>query len=449
MVFRKKEATKVELTEAKVDRDRMKQWGGEELFNRFMELKNRLTQPENDMNYWTSTKRPHSPEELIAILDRLEGETKAKKEREKAKKEGAELIYEDDNWYVYHITTFEASKKYGAGSRWCITGKNLSGEDAYGNRYWDIYTRNGDKFYFFLKKGSNDKWALALHSNGDFEIFNAADRAVDGIPGAPSVPGLPEVAGYDDSNYDDDLDLDDGDLELDVDDEIDLDDEDNNEVPVQRPNYEMEPVAMPPVFRGRTPEDAAESYSSSIVNELIPGSLFVIELPEGKYTLFAYERGFGGPLAGQMGQGYAILKFNTVEDAIEFAQQFVAGRMQIQTSDMDNVDESFTFKMHEGVEDYRSDVVVKTLDSGDEEYARDAIKNRSEHIDWYVLHYDVDTGDYLNEIEFSNLADAWELFKGEKPYTINDRVELVFAPEFNDEEFFDNIVVNYKMKKSK
>ena len=447
MVFRKKDTEQIGLTEAKVDRDRMKSWGGEELFNRFMELKNRLSQPENDMNYWTSTKRPHQPEELIDILDRLEAETAAKKERNRQERSGAEKVYEDDKWLVYHITTFEASRRYGAGSRWCITGKNMRDEDAYGNRYWNMYTADGVQFYFFLLKDSNDKWALALRPNGDFEIFNAADHQVNGIPDAPEVPGLPDVS-VPENNYDDD-----DWYEDEVDDEMELDDDDdfggNNEVHTPAPTYETEPVAVPPVFQGRTPEDAAERYGSTIVSEVIPGRLFVIELPEGKFTMFAFERGMGGPLAAQTGNGYAIIKFNTADEVTQFAQAFVTGGQQIQTSDMEEVEESFSFKLKEEIEDYRSEVEIKPLDEGDREYIEDAIRNRSEHIDWYVLHYDLDTTDYLNDIEFSNLADAWKKFKSEKPYSVSDRVELMFAPEWTDEEFEDNVVINFKQRLSK
>ena len=453
MVFRKKDEIKetVELTEAKVDKDKMKAWGGEELFNRFMELKNRLESPLNDMTYWTSSKNPHEPSELVVILDKLESDTKAKKERDRAVRDGAEKVYEDDEWLVYHITTFEASQRYGAGSRWCITGKNLSGNDAYGNHYWNSYTGRGIQFYFFIKKSDQDKWALALEPNGSYSIFNAADDEVYAIPNAPQVDGLPNVSiEKEDPDYDDD------DLEL-PDDEMDLDDEDEVRVagadtPIARPNYETEPVAVPPVFPGATPEDAAESYASRIVSEVIPGRLFIIELPEGKFTLFAFERGFGGPLAAQTSNGFAIIKFDTEEGANQMAQQFVTGGTQIQTSDTEEtqtfdgeeVDEAFSFKLREDVEDYRVDVEVKPLSPNDEEYVRDAIRNRSEHFDWYVLHYDTETTDYLNDIEFSNLKDAWEKFKGEEPMSKSDRVELIFAPEFSDDEFEDNVVVTYK-----
>ena len=439
MVFRKKETVleTVELNEAKVDKDRMKAWGGEELFNRFMELKNRLPVPQNDMTYWTSTKAPHSPEELAALLDELEAATKRKKEKEQEVRDGAEKVYEDETWLVYHITTFEASKRYGAGSRWCITGKNLSGADTYGNTYWNRYRSQGIEFYFFIKKDDQDKWALALRPSGDYEIFNAADNEVGYIPNAPHVEGLPDVSVGDEYDYDDDLDL------LDDEEIEEVEDEEREYTPVERPTYETEPVAGPPVFPGATPEDAAESYASRIVNEIIPGRLFVIELPEGKFTLFAFERGFGGPLAAQTGNGYAIIKFETEEAATQMAQQFVSGGAQIQTSDME-VEESFSFKLKEEIEDYRVDVEIKPLNSGDEEYIKDAIKKRSESFDWYVLHYDTKTTDYLNDIEFSTLKDAWEKFKEEEHYNESDRIEIIFAPEFADEEFEDNVVVTYK-----
>lgn len=78
------------------------------------------------------------------------------------------------------------------------------------------------------------------------------------------------------------------------------------------------------------------------------------------------------------------------------------------------------------------------------EYAKKAIEERAEQKCWYVLHYDTHTTEYLNEIEFMTYEEACKKFKKEQSYTIADRVELMFAPFNDDEEFDHNIVVNNK-----
>jgi hypothetical protein len=112
------------LMEAKADRDRFKAWAGEELFNRFIKIKDKLERPFNDMTFWTSTRAPKSTKQLETIIEAEEEKVAEKETKEKLIKDGAKIIFEDDKWFVYSITTFEACQKYGAGTKWCITGKN-------------------------------------------------------------------------------------------------------------------------------------------------------------------------------------------------------------------------------------------------------------------------------------------------------------------------------------
>lgn len=83
----------------------------------------------------------------------------------------------------------------------------------------------------------------------------------------------------------------------------------------------------------------------------------------------------------------------------------------------------------------------------DEEYALEAVHNRCNEKDWYVLKYDVVTTEYNNTIVFKTLAEAYtEFLKTESSYP-EERIELMFAPQMGDEEFDDNIVINYKLYK--
>jgi hypothetical protein len=182
------------LIESRADRDRFKAWAGEDLYNLFLKVKDRLSSPENDMTYWTSTRTPRKKEELMAIVKIKEDEIAQKESEKNLIKEGSKILFQDDNWLVYAIENFEACQKYGAGTKWCITGKNMDGEDAYGIRYWYSNTRDGNDFYFFLKKGSNDKFAVMIDEGGEHTIFDPRDREIPYIQDAPAVSGLPDVS---------------------------------------------------------------------------------------------------------------------------------------------------------------------------------------------------------------------------------------------------------------
>lgn len=214
------------LYEAKADTQKLIDFAGQELADRFLKLKHTLKSPENDLYYWIKNK---SVEDLASRLDDIEASNRDKADKSKAVESGAELVGENGVYRVYHITTYEAAKKYGAATKWCITGINN-----YGRRYWDDYTDKGVEFYFFLPKTKSEivknltsadktsigrvcytdddidptlkikpselnyeKHALAVYPTGEYEIFNAKDDAVSYIPSAPyandlTVEGLPD-----------------------------------------------------------------------------------------------------------------------------------------------------------------------------------------------------------------------------------------------------------------
>lgn len=177
------------ITESKADEQKLIDFAGEDLAKQFFMLKNRLKAPENDLYYWI---KQGDPEKLKNALDKLSS-IPTRREKEETAREGAELVAENKYYKVYHITTFEASQKYGANTKWCITGKEsgwISGEDPH-NKYWKEYTDAGIQFYFFIPKTKdNMKYALALGKGGRYEIFDEKDDKVKDIPDAPSVKGV-------------------------------------------------------------------------------------------------------------------------------------------------------------------------------------------------------------------------------------------------------------------
>ena len=89
--------------------------------------------------------------------------------REPVDIEGAKLVTENDDWFMYEINSYQAAKFLGS-REWCI----VRDEDT-----WDEYT-NENNFYFFIAKNRpEDEWhKLALQVEYDDEtIWNALDKS--------------------------------------------------------------------------------------------------------------------------------------------------------------------------------------------------------------------------------------------------------------------------------
>lgn len=171
--------------ESKADEQKLIDFAGEDLAKQFLQMKQRLKSPENDIYYWLKK----SPEELKNRLDELSS-VKTRKEKENTAREGAELVAENDYYKVYHITTYEASVKYGKHTQWCISGSKRWSNGEKGEEYFNDYTSKGIQFYFFIPKtDENEKYALASQ-NKVYQIFNEIDDEVYEIPKAPDLKGI-------------------------------------------------------------------------------------------------------------------------------------------------------------------------------------------------------------------------------------------------------------------
>jgi hypothetical protein len=187
-----------ELTEAKADTQRLIDFAGEDLANRFLQIKNKLKAPENDLYYWIKNKTAEEFEQAIIEAEAYKSNRQLAKD---ARINGAKLVCETAHWKVYHITTFEASQQLGRDTQWCITGIN-----DWGDRYWNEYTSQGINFYFLITKGTYDprgtdsKFAIADYPEvitGDLdvsfdpgcEVYNQQDIKVP----LRSVPYIDEI----------------------------------------------------------------------------------------------------------------------------------------------------------------------------------------------------------------------------------------------------------------
>jgi hypothetical protein len=166
-----------ELNEAKADTQKLIDFAGEDLANRFLAIKNKLKGSEKDLYYWIK-KTPEELETFLTNAEQKKSKTQIKKE---VAGEGAKLVCSTQHWDVYNITTYEAAQKYGRDTKWCITGINN-----WGTSYWQDYKYNkGANFYFLIAKENYDpraldsKFAIAIYPDGEtYEAFNQKDGQI-------------------------------------------------------------------------------------------------------------------------------------------------------------------------------------------------------------------------------------------------------------------------------
>ena len=96
----------------------------------------------------------------------------AKKTDTKVKSKDAEVVFENDKWLVIIPRTFEASCKYGSGTKWCTTMA--------GGEHYRRYVNDGVTLYYIISKENPDddkygKMAIALWPESDEDKFTTED----------------------------------------------------------------------------------------------------------------------------------------------------------------------------------------------------------------------------------------------------------------------------------
>jgi hypothetical protein len=88
-------------------------------------------------------------------------------------KDQVDKVMEDERWLIVVPKTFEASKQYGMGTKWCTTQKT----------YYNNYTKNGFLFYI-IDKTHNVKFGVPVNTSGNgtslnvngLELYNNVDK---------------------------------------------------------------------------------------------------------------------------------------------------------------------------------------------------------------------------------------------------------------------------------
>ena len=133
------------------------------LFNSFVE-KNLIKGSDSDINKYKTLDEIDS-----VISSKQDVKTKSEEERE-IKSSGVDKVYEDENILIVHPKTYEASCKYGAGTKWCTASITRS--------YWESYWSAGVNLYYIIDKVNNKKYAVAVHPNGQKEGFTETDKSI-------------------------------------------------------------------------------------------------------------------------------------------------------------------------------------------------------------------------------------------------------------------------------
>jgi hypothetical protein len=110
------------------------------------------------------------------------------KQKKLAKEQGADVVYEDDDWLVLYMKTWQAVCFYGAGTQWCITEKSANA--------WNEYKKDGSTFYYLLSKKlshNSPLYKIALQAWVPWENRRSASPAFQRIP----IEGAVKMAYWD------------------------------------------------------------------------------------------------------------------------------------------------------------------------------------------------------------------------------------------------------------
>lgn len=179
------------IIEGKRDQEILNNFLGNDYYNKYQLIKNKIKDPEYKDIYKMIRKDPN---EVKNYIDSFQSNTDIRR----SNKQGATKLYEDDEWIVYRITTYPAAQLYGKNTRWCITGR-YEGHEERGEEYFYNYIKNNklDGYYFYINK--NDpytKFCVLQNTDGKvLSIWNAEDSNLGNTISDIEKYNLPMVTG--------------------------------------------------------------------------------------------------------------------------------------------------------------------------------------------------------------------------------------------------------------
>lgn len=117
--------------------------------------------------------------ELEAAISQVREKVEINQLKREAKEQKT-VIHNDERWFVVSPHSWKASCYYGAGTKWCISMREVSG-------YWSKYTKNSTFFFVIdkTKTKDDDFYKIAFRKigyKGKYELWDAKDNEVTNHP---------------------------------------------------------------------------------------------------------------------------------------------------------------------------------------------------------------------------------------------------------------------------
>lgn len=187
------------LIESKEDKQRFIDKFGKEVFDDFWSnrqlLKNKGVNA--DVTWHTKHTDVDAMKKLLQLLaDERQNKIDVEGERIPEPNSNYDVVYQDNEWTVYHPKDYISSIHCANGARWCTAGgyQIPAGKVkvSQAKKYFNEYTEDGVKLFYYINKNGN-KFALAMLNKYDYEIFDERNDEVSSIPDAPNVSGIPDL----------------------------------------------------------------------------------------------------------------------------------------------------------------------------------------------------------------------------------------------------------------
>jgi hypothetical protein len=179
------------IIEGKRDQEILNNFLGDDYYNKYQLIKNKIKDPEYKDIYKMIKM---DPSEVKDYIDNFQSNTDIRR----SNKQGATKLYEDDEWVVYRITTYPAAQLYGKNTKWCITGR-YEGHEERGEEYFYNYIKNnkldGGDYFYINKNDPYKKFCVLQKDNGRIHSIWDAGDANMGKSSVDLPTDLPEVEG--------------------------------------------------------------------------------------------------------------------------------------------------------------------------------------------------------------------------------------------------------------
>lgn len=108
-------------------------------------------------------------ESAAIAAEKTQSKTEIKK---KIKGEGATTVMDTDRVKIIVPDTYEASKVYGKGTKWCTSMEDTE-------QHWKSYYRQGCKLYYIIDKKENKKYAVLVYPSGQKHVYDELDHSME------------------------------------------------------------------------------------------------------------------------------------------------------------------------------------------------------------------------------------------------------------------------------